>query len=105
MQDLFDDDAGHKARDVGTKKVLSNNKEWVAKGLVAFKALPSGWVGTGETVRFVLRPVIGSPTNQNAWGALILNIVRKGLVEPTGNLVHLKSTKSHARLTREYRKV
>ena len=99
MQDLFDDDAGHKAQDVGTKKVLSNNKEWVAKGLVAFKALPSGWV------RFVLRPVIGSPTNQNAWGALILNIVRKGLVEPTGNLVHLKSTKSHARLTREYRKV
>lgn len=94
------------ARAEAVTQVESHNKTWLAEGL-AMIAEPThdmqGWVGTGEDLRKKLTR-LRRPGHPNAWGALIMQAVRKGLLIPTGRYLPMKDKSSHARKTPEYRR-
>ncbi len=96
------DVSGRALRDEGMARVLRPNAVWLWKGLALIVKFQIGWTGTGEDVRTILEPKIGSPTHHNAWGALINNAQREELLSPTGNFFQMKLKRSHARITREY---
>lgn len=99
--------SGQDLKQAGIKRVSGHNKEWMRKATEAFSSVH--WNGnwfekefTGETIRFYLSPRIGEPTHPNAWGALISNLVKRGLIKHTGAYVTPKDKSSHARQIKQY---
>jgi hypothetical protein len=93
---------GHVYRDIGIDTVASKNQQWMWAGLKLIVQLPREWIGTGEDIKQLVRPIIGEPTHHNAWGALIMNARRQELLIPTGRWLHTKLKPSHARAVLEY---
>ena len=81
--------------------------DWMGAALATFKRyqaeLPD--VFTGEDVRELVVEHAFPPHHPNAWGALTMTLVRRGLIEATGTFTKMKSPTSHARRTFEYRRV
>jgi hypothetical protein len=92
-------------RDEAIARVEANSQGWVAQALLAIRAVPSGWRGTAEALRLqLLTQGLPSPHHHNCWGALIMTAVKKNLLCKTGKMEHMKTKKSHARLTPEYKR-
>lgn len=56
----------------------------------------------GEDVR-VLAESKGITAKPNAWGAAMMQLARRGVIEKTGSYRQMKTTKSHARESAVYR--
>lgn len=97
--------AGAALRDEGIATVSENNKRWIdlcraeAERYALFRA-----TFTGEDLRFHCSREIGLPNHSNAWGALISYLVKRGVIEPTGEYRQMRDESSHARKTAVYRK-
>lgn len=89
-------------RDEGIERVSDSNKFWMIRALKAVVRLNKGWTGTGEDLRTLLEPTVGTPSHSNAWGALVMHAKKQNLLVPTGYFVQMRLPKSHARITREY---
>jgi hypothetical protein len=99
--DLFD---AVSSRDEAIKTVLENaGHDWKDKALHIIAAMPKGMLATGEDLRLSIADKIGNPHHHNAYGALIMNAVRKGYLMQTGKYVRMRTPKSHARATPLYR--
>jgi hypothetical protein len=93
------------ARDEALKRVLEHSKVWAGQALAYIDRLDPGWEGITEDLRMVVDySDIGKPHHHNVWGSLTANALRKSLFEPTGELRHMKTKKSHARRTPVYRR-
>lgn len=82
-------------------------EHWMATALATFRRhkneLPD--VFTGEDIRELVVGYAMPPHHPNAWGALTMALVRRGLIEATGTFTKMRSITSHARRTFEYRLV
>lgn len=92
--------AARAARDEGTELVSEHNEDWKdrAMQLLGTRAR-SGTRMTGEQIRLWLLPLIGPPKSSNAWGALVLSAVGKGILQDTGQVAQMETEDSHARRT------
>jgi hypothetical protein len=92
------------ARDEALETVIENaGHDWKAKALTLIATMQKGTLATGEDLRLAISEKVGDPHHHNAYGALIMNAVRKGFIAPTGRYVRMKTPKSHARATPLYR--
>ncbi len=109
MSDLFPSLYGTPAqqkKQAVLSKVASANSAWVSSGVSHVKALPKLMKFTGEELRnLLLAKGLGAPTHHNAWGALVLALLREDLIVETGEYQAMKGTKSHARRTPVYARV
>jgi hypothetical protein len=113
MKDLFGDTPyaapqpiAKQARDAAVKKVSDNSGDWISHGLALLGRLPRGYVGIGEEIRLRLTEMgLAAPHHHNAWGALILHGVKRGILRGTGRIGHMKMEKSHARKSEIYERV
>lgn len=72
-------------RDAALEQVEHNGLPWMEYALAALRWLPAGMTGTAEDFRGALWDRgLESPHHHNAWGALIMNAVRRKLLVPTG---------------------
>lgn len=96
-----DPDAAAKARDEGIAKVKANSVKWRKRAL---KGIPHyrGEVATGEQLRLFIVRKIGEPHNPNVMGALIRQALQLKLIARTGAWEHMKTKKSHGRMTPTY---
>lgn len=102
---------GQIERDKGLQKVSLNNPNFMDKALdelAIIKRLmpneefsPDGF--TGEDIRNWLSTDGIQPDHSNAWGALIMTAIKRGIIVPTGSYTSMKSKTSHARKTAVYR--
>lgn len=80
-------------------------QDWMPAAIGVFRRhcreLPD--IFTGEDIRELVTAYAGSPHHPNAWGALTMALSRQGMIVPTGTVAKMKSAKSHARRTFEYR--
>lgn len=95
---LFD---GVAARDEALTKVQKNSGDFMARG-ISFIAMMQPCECTGEDLRLRLTKAGIFPHHPNAWGSLIMNAVRLGLLKNTGRVVKMKVKSSHARKTSVY---
>lgn len=96
--DLF---AAREARDEALALVAGNSDGFISAGLELISRLPRG-DATGEDIRFALEAKGLIPHHHNAWGALTLAAVKRGLLRRTDRFVNMRGPKSHARMTRVY---
>lgn len=83
---------------------LKNNAgEFTLRALAALRDFPDGFETTGEQIRILLDRRGIRPHHHNAWGALINQAVKQGLLEWTGRMSNMSTIKSHARKTPVYR--
>lgn len=102
QDDMFDGD-GEARRDEGMGRVYKNNKEWMAAAFLCLhKFLFPGWRGQPEDWRYFLIKEIGYPTKDKAWGPLTKEMLKRGMIRPTGRRLKMQSKKSNARKTDEY---
>ena len=94
-------------RDQGIKQVASNNENWMEQCiyLATQYAQKRGGSFTGEDIRFCCRQLVGQPKHANAWGALINTLIKRKIIEPTGEHRPMKDRVSHARSTPVYRAI
>ena len=96
---MNDINAAENNRDEGMSLALENStEEWKDAVYNYIRALPVGWLGTGEDIRTACPP---SHAPQ-AWGAIINTAVRRDWLRPTGQYKKMKARSSHARETRIY---
>jgi hypothetical protein len=103
MKDLFDYTA-EQLRDDALNQVRLNADDWFMDAMFVIVRLESGWTGTGEDIRFVIREKLPPPHSQNVYGALIFNALRSGYIVRTGERRKMRGAKSHARTTDVYRR-
>ena len=104
--DLFEL-SGEKLRDQGIKQVSSNNENWMEQALKVaqlFALCMKREPFTGEDVRYACQ-WIPQPKHPNAWGALINTLIKRKIIEPTGEHRPMKDRVSHARSTPVYRAI
>lgn len=106
LGELFTQDwRGKKARDEALETVASHNENWMhlcraeAERYIAYSD-----TFTGEDIRYHCSFKVGLPKHHNAWGALISYLVKRGIIEPTGDYLPMMDDRSHARRTAVYRK-
>tara|TARA_R110000824_G_scaffold106438_3_gene251503 strand:+ start:5606 stop:5983 length:378 start_codon:yes stop_codon:yes gene_type:complete len=98
--DLFEADSAKSLRDEGLLTVYQNAKPWfdaAFKALLEMRSDPCLPTFTGEDLRLQIRKKIGNPHHHNAWGALIMKAVRRGVIINTGKYVSMTAPSSHAR--------
>lgn len=85
-------------------EVAENNKDWMAEALSAAERLPYGELGTGEDIRQHLVEAVGlrQPKHHNAWGALLNVLVRRGMIQHTGQYRAMRSKTAHGRRSGVY---
>jgi hypothetical protein len=98
QQDLF---AALEAREAALARVGENSGGFMALGLAAIAELSGEY--TGEDIRFALKQRGIEPHHHNAWGALTMAAIRRGLLVPTGHYTKMCDPKSNARKTQTYR--
>jgi len=89
-------------KDRALEATLVANKLWVKRAIAEVAVLDSRLQWTGEAVRLIVGGRVGHPNHHNAWGALVSLAVKRGLLVPTGELVPMRTPKSHARRTPVY---
>ncbi len=98
--DLLDYIESAKARDIGIAQTLAKEPPpWLDRALGLIVWLPKGWSGLGENIREMVLEQIGPPHSPHCYGALINVAIRKGLLEHTGGMKHMRAVRSHARLS------
>jgi len=90
------------ARDKGIAKVAANSPTWIEQAHTLIKEYPKD-KATGEELKVFLRERIGEPAHHNAYGAMVMGAVRKGLLVGTGEFPTMKLKNSHARRNQLYR--
>jgi hypothetical protein len=92
------------ARDAALERVSHNAGEtWMQEGVRRIGLLRS-WQGTAEDLRILLLDSgFEAPHHHNAWGALTRMALSHGLLVRTGAFTHMRTRKSHARMTAVYR--
>jgi len=99
--DLFKD--AKRARDEAVDSISEHHRNWMIEAAIRVRKLDRGWKGTGEDIRLKLvGDGLEPPHHHNAWGALLLNCVRKEWLVATGEFAHMRTTRSHARMTPVY---
>jgi len=96
--DLFEADSAESLRDKGLLTVYQNAKPWfdaAFKALLEMRSDPCLPTFTGEDLRLQIERKIGNPHHPNAWGALIMKAVRRGVIINTGKYVPMKTPRSH----------
>lgn len=107
QQDLFDPpETGERLRDQVLKKVGENNENWLEACVKLFcESVGSRFCTfTGEDIRFECSAWVGEPKHPNAWGALINSLVKRKVIEATGEYRSPKDKSSHARKIQVYRR-
>jgi len=99
--DLFDLAEGRRLQAEGIERVSLNAGNFIQRGLAAIAVLPPGRY-TGETIRAKLLAKEIAPHHPNAWGALILAAIKRGMLHHTGHYVPMRSKKSHAHKNEVY---
>jgi len=92
----------HDARDIALGVVAENSGPWFPRACEAVSKLV-GWEGTGEDLRLLIAPIVGEPHKPNAWGALINTAIKREYLFRTGERRHMRTMRSHARMTDVYR--
>ena len=100
QRDMF---SARRARDDAIESVTRNSADWMQSALVAISKIQRGTEVIGEDIRIMIRDKVGDPHHHNAWGALIKSAIRNGLLIQTDRFRQMKTTKSHARVSRIYR--
>lgn len=92
-----------KARDTAMRRVAARSDGWMEDALRIVVGIPRLQEVTGEEVRqWLLVTGLRKPHHPNAWGALILTAIRRGILVPTDRYRKMRTKKSHARMTRVY---
>lgn len=106
LGELFDHLKGKQLRDKGIERVSEHNDDWMNRCIKAASIYVRGnhYDFTGEDIRFVCREVCGEPKHPNAWGALTKSLVRRKIIQPTGEYRTPRDRSSHARMIQVYRK-
>lgn len=65
------------------------------------RLMPVGQL-TGEDIRIKIEAAIGAPHHHNAWGAVIAQGIKRGILVHTGKMAHMRTKRSHARRTPTY---
>jgi len=101
--DLFD---AREARDRAVEQVSHNAGRWVDRALeMVSRVIPPRAEVTSEEIRFALTDNgLEAPHHYNAWGALTVAAVKRGLLVDTGRLGQMRGPKSHARRTPIWRR-
>lgn len=103
--DLFEAAAAREARDAGIERITATAGHWTRAARLSVRAIPYGWTGLGEDIRFkLIRDGLPQPHHPNAWGALIKWAVDRGLFEATGEVRNTRDRPSHACYTKVYRR-
>lgn len=96
---------GESNRDRAIEGIARKGEVFMSKGMVQIANLPKDHEFTGEDIRVLLNERGIHPHHSNAWGALIMNAIRNGMLIDTGRVRKMKTPKSHARKTTIYLKV
>ena len=88
-------------RDDALESVRFNAGLWFDRAMVCVKTLKG--TKTGEEIRLEIEPLIGPPHHHNAYGSLISQAIKARYLTPTGVWRKMRTPKSHARRTPEYR--
>ena len=74
---------GEMLKDEGTALARANAPAWWRQGWHDIvDALPMGWEGTGEDIRFMcLRSGLPAPTSSKRWGSMISGAIKQGILE------------------------
>lgn len=94
---------GRALRDEGIGRVSRNNSVWASLCTIEFNRWAKPAVFTGEDIRFHCESLGLIPRHQNGWGALTNALVRRGVIEFTGDYVQPKDRVSHARCIKVYK--
>jgi hypothetical protein len=95
-------DSGLDRKERGMKQATKGNKAWRDNAIAVVKALPVGWKGTGESIRFAVGAL---PSHPNAWGALVNTLIKEELIYPTGDYSAMKDKTSNGRRTPVYERM
>lgn len=89
------------ARDVAIGLVSDHSEPWMERALRMLpRVIPLGIPFTSEQIRLQLTEAgLEPPHHHNAWGALTMNAVRRGMLADTGQQGQMHTPKSHARRT------
>jgi hypothetical protein len=107
MADLFGDDdndpeKAKKARDAALRRIRERGGDWRDRAMAAL-VLIDGFTGTAEDIRIrLLMKGLDKPHHHNAWGEFSKAAIKLKRFLPTGQRRHMRTTKSHARLTPVY---
>ncbi len=104
FQGMVDQVNGEVLRDRGIEQVLSHNVDWKDECLAAFAKWDLPPTFTGEDLRLHWEAMGLAPAHSNGWGGLIMRMIKRKLIEPTGEYVGMKAKSSHARKTALYRR-
>jgi len=103
QMDLF---AGRADRNASLTRVAKNSGNFMSDAIATFRIELQGFVPhervTGEDIRVALTDCGIAPHHPNAWGALTRILILRGMLIPTDEFRHMKSRRSHARMTRVY---
>ena len=92
-------------RDRALEQVASHGPAWRSRALQAISLIRAGYTGTAEDIRIKLMVHgLDRPHHHNAWGEVMKTAITKKIILPTGEMRHMKGSKSHARRTPVYRK-
>ena len=89
------------ARDAGIEKVSRNEKTWTEEAHELILKYPHP-TATGEDLRTWVEEKIGPPHHYNAFGAMVMGAIRKGLITNSGIYETGKRKESHARRNPRY---
>jgi hypothetical protein len=99
--DLFE---GRELRDEGISQVLSHNENWLERCVeIASQYAVRTPRFTGEDIRLYCTAIAGYPKHPNAWGGLVNALIKRGVIEETGEYTPMRDPNSHARRTAVYR--
>jgi hypothetical protein len=97
---------GESARDEGIAIVREHNPNFMLDCLDELRSFQHARMGQdfiGEEFRHFCQARGHVPKHHNAWGSLMMNAVRLGLIEGTGEYLKMKDKTSHARKSQLYR--
>jgi len=97
---------GQQARDEGIEEVRGHNETWMERCmhcLPDFRRARRREPFIGEDLRHFCEMRGHVPKHHNAWGALLMNAVRRGIIEGTGQYRQMEDKSSHARASQLYR--
>lgn len=98
MNSQFDLFKSRDARDKGITQVLHNNEPWSVRAIQLMARLTGEM--SGEEIRMTLMAWgLERPAHPNAWGGLMSQAIKAGIITDTGRLTQMKDEKSHARRT------
>lgn len=102
---LFDAAASRAARDKGVQDVADAAHLFMHAAMQSIPELRKRIVGVfaAEDIRRELTSMGITPHSPNTWGALTRTLASRNEIVPTGAWAPMRDTRSHARMTPQYR--